>query len=274
MRPLALLLPVAALAMVAVAAIIAGALSSGGGSRLAAPATATASPTAAETPKAAVRDASVCDGLLRVPDPGQPPVFPAVYTQVHEVLGIHVVGTARISEAAFAKAADTIEMMFAHNDLEAPLAAQGAYVAIAEPGQGVLDVPEFACLGGELGTDFFTHVCGIADRADYPVVTVNELDLLGDRSGPCGGKNVLIHELGHLVQSWSLPPADYFDIRQFYQDALDAGKYRGQYAATNANEYFAEGTQAYFTTGGGQSRAWLERYDPSLFALVARTYGP
>ncbi|MEI2659871.1 MAG: hypothetical protein V9G11_07975 [Bifidobacterium adolescentis] len=47
---------------------------------------------------------------------------------------------------------------------------------------------------------------GVAHRAHYPVVTVNELDLLGSRSGPCAGLNILYHELGHLVQGWTLGP--------------------------------------------------------------------
>jgi hypothetical protein len=107
------------------------------------------------------------------------------------------------------------------------------------------------------------------------VATVNELDLLGDKRGPCAGLNVLYHEVGHLVQGWAVPPADYFDIRQFYQDALNAGKYRGQYAATNANEYFAEATQAYFLQadeGGRRDRAWLKDYDPAIFELLDQVY--
>jgi hypothetical protein len=80
------------------------------------------------------------------------------------------------------------------------------------------------------------------------------------------------------VQGWTLAPADYFDIRQLYQHAIDTGIYkRGtDYATTNANEYFAESTQAYFLSqnpNGTRDRAWLKRNDPDMYALLDSVYG-
>jgi Mlc titration factor MtfA (ptsG expression regulator) len=78
------------------------------------------------------------------------------------------------------------------------------------------------------------------------------------------------------VQGWTLGPEDYFKVRLLYQAALDAGKYQNAYASTNPNEYFAEGTQAYFLSGernGEQDRDWLREYDPELFSLLHRIYG-
>ena len=220
--------------------------------------------------------ASVCEGTLRRPDPKDPKSFPAEYIKRVEARGITVVANAKVSDEALAKARETIERMFASNDLAGVLADQGAYVIIADATQGVLDLPEFACLQGSRGDSIYDNVCGVADRADYPVATVNELDLTGNRRGPCRGLNILYHELGHLVQGWTLSPADYFDVRQLYQAALDAGKYRGEYAATNPNEYFAEATQAYFLHNearGGHDRKWLKGYDSDLYELLVRIYG-
>ena len=220
---------------------------------------------------------TVCQGVLHQAERGQPREVPAIYKQQREVLGIGVVGVESIDSRAFDVAAETIHRMFDSNpELLQPLVEQGAYVVIADTGQEVDQLPEFACLKDELGDDFFAHVCGIADHADYPVVAVNEADLTGDRRGPCHGLNVLYHELGHLVQTWSLSPPDYFEVKYLYQDALDAGKYYRQYAATNANEYFADGTQSYFLHAeptGSKDRLWLKRYDPKLYELLARIYG-
>lgn len=221
-------------------------------------------------------EASVCQGILHRPAPGEPRTFPAMYTKRAEAKGIIIVGDANVDDDALRAAQQTIEKMFAHNDLAADLAAEGAYVVIADAKQGVLDLPEFACLGEQTGSDFFTHVCGVADRADYPVVTVSELDLIGNENGPCHGLNVLYHELGHLVQGWTLAPADYFDVKIAYQAALDAGKYRREYANTNPNEYFAEATQAYFLhsdVNGAHDRAWLQKYDPDIYKLLEQIYG-
>ena len=278
MRFLAFLLPVFAVLAVAMVAVVAWAAT---GDHAVPSLPASADDVATEAPTAAVQSRvqpgqSVCQSFTTRPAPGTARTFPEIYTRRETTLGITVVGSAAISERAFTSAKATIERMFGGNDLAKPLAEQGAYVIIAEPGQGVLDLPEFACLEKDFGSEFFTHVCGIADRADYPVATVNELDLIGQRTGPCSGLNILFHELGHLVQSWSLPPPDYFDVKSFYQEALTAGKYRDLYAATNPNEYFAEGTQAYFLSTdprGRQDRAWLRRYDPKLYTLLAALYG-
>jgi hypothetical protein len=221
-------------------------------------------------------DASVCQGLLKPPAPGQPREFPAEYTQVREAAGVAIVGNAGVDSEAFDVAVETLERMFAANDLATPLAERGAYVVIAESGQGILELPEFGCLEEELGEDFFTHVCGIADRADYPVATVNEDDLLGRSRGPCSGLNILYHEVGHLVQNWSISPDDHFGIRSLYQASMSAGRYEGEYASSNYHEYFAEGTQAYFDhtdLQGRRDREWLRGYDPELFALLERVFG-
>jgi hypothetical protein len=221
-------------------------------------------------------ESNVCQGILHRPDPGAARVFPAEYTQRRESNGIIIVGNGAVDPKAMDAAAATVERLFENNDLETPLAAEGAYVIVAAKNQGVLDLPEFKCIDNSANQDFFSHVCGVADRADYPVVTVGEEDLLGDRSGPCAGLNILFHELGHLVQGWTLGPADYIDIKLLYQDALDAGKYARDYASTNSDEYFAEATQAYFLSSdvaGRHDRAWLETYDPQIYALVSRVYG-
>ncbi len=234
---------------------------------------------AVETPKSSPRlapESNVCQGILHVPDPGSPRIFATEYTQIRQAAGLSIVANANVDPAALDEAVTTVERVFRDNDLEDALAADGAYVIVADRDQGVLDLPEFRCLDSSSNQSFFSHVCGVADRADYPVVTVNELDLLGDRDGPCEGLNILYHELGHLVQGWTLNPADYFDIRQYYQDSISAGRYRNDYANTNANEYFAEATQAYFLSADlahDRDRDWLERYDPQIFKLLQTIYG-
>lgn len=216
--------------------------------------------------------ASVCQGVVHRPDPDQPRTFPEVYTQQATAEGITVVAPAGVNRRAIDVALDTIETVFANNDLEDALAAEGAYVVIAPAGEGVLDLPEFACLNQGGSGAILDQVCGVADHADYPVATVNELDLLGRRDGPCGGLNILYHELGHLVQNFAIGPQDYYDSRILYQEALNAGKYVNQYAARNPHEYFAEGTQSYFLRGDQGDRAWLREYDPGIYDLLDRVY--
>ncbi len=267
------LIPLLALATVATVAIVVLGDSGIGSSRPG------AGPQAEEARAGAPRlapESNVCQGILHVPEPGTPRTFAPEYTQVRQPTGFTIVANANVDPAALDEAEATIARLFENNDLEANLMADGAYVIVADRDQGVLDLPEFRCLDSQSNQAFFSHVCGVADRADYPVVTVNELDLLGDHDGPCEGLNILYHELGHLVQGWALNPADYFDIRQFYQDAISSGNYRGDYATTNANEYFAEATQAYFLSAdlrGRRDREWLAKHDPQIYELLASIYG-
>ncbi len=273
----ALLMPVAALVLVAAGAVATLAVRESGG-RSGSPAeatTPTVEPTTQPSSPALKPSGSVCEGTMSRPDPGQPRVYPAEYTKQREALGIAVVGSSQVDDRALDAAVSTIGRFFKNNGLATRLAEEGAYVVVAERGRALDELPEFACLGASARNDVH-NACGIADCADYPVVAVDELDMLGNRRGPCLGLNILFHELGHLVQGWTLAPTDYFDVRLFYQAALDAGKYKGAYAATNVNEYFAEATQAYFLyaePGGAHDRNWLRQYDPDLYELLARTYG-
>jgi hypothetical protein len=218
----------------------------------------------------------VCSPTFDVAGSASERVFDSFYTTQRDVLGITIVAGPEVESAAIDVAEVTIRRMFEGNDREDALVAAGAYIVVAEPDQGVLDLPEFSCLEDELGTRFFTHVCGIADRAENPVATVNALDLLGSRRGPCDGVNILYHEIGHLVHGWSVDPPDYIETRWLYDAAMKAGIYDGLYASTNFREYFAEGTQAYFDAQdreGTRNRTWLEHHDPELYELLRRVYG-
>ncbi len=270
-----LLLPVFAILLVGAAALVVFTFGDRGGDGRDESAAATSSSGDTSARPQLEPQGSVCEGLARRPDPSEPRRFAAQYMKQREVLGIAIAGGEGVSDAAFDEAEKTVLRVFQDNDLEAPLVAEGAYIIILESGQKVVDLPEFACLSGTATEEILDHACGVADRADYPLATVNELDLTGSRKGPCGGLNILYHELGHLVQGWTLDHADYIEVRVLYQQALNAGKYSRAYAATNPNEYFAEATQAYFLhqDSGNRDRQWLREYDPDLYAILARVYG-
>lgn len=217
----------------------------------------------------------ICQGTVSRPAPDEPIRFAEVYTQEREVKGIHIVAVEDVDGEALDIAVATIDEMLA-DDLATVLTAEDAYVVVMSAEQHVLDLPEFSCRAGTMEASLYADVCGVADRADYPLVTVSELDLLGRLRGPCGGLNILYHELGHLVQGWAIGPADYVEIRVLFQKARESGDYEGQYAMRNKNEYFAEATQAYFLStdrAGKRDRDWLRSADPEMFDLLRRLYG-
>lgn len=93
----------------------------------------------------------------------------------------------------------------------------------------------------------------------------------------------VLHELAHAYHDQVLG-FDQPEITAAYQHAVDAklydavqrsnGKIERAYALTNAKEYFAETTEAFF----GQNdffpfnRAELQRHDPQMFRLLARLW--
>ena len=75
-------------------------------------------------------------------------------------------------------------------------------------------------------------------------------------------------------------PALFEAVQSAYKAAMAAGKYKGHYATTNANEYWAEGTQWWFwsnyeeTFDGRrlQTPDDLKAYDPVLYELLGKVY--
>ena len=113
MRILAFLLPLVALLALGVAGGVAWFVAGGegdGAQHAAASPEATPSPTLApETARPRLKPGqTVCQGVLHVPEKGQPRVFPDVYSHVEDVRGIAVVGSEAVPQAAFDEARHTI----------------------------------------------------------------------------------------------------------------------------------------------------------------------
>src|SRR4029078_3508824 len=86
------------------------------------------------------------------------------------------------------------------------------------------------------------------------------------------GENIFVHECGHTIKKWGLEPTDASfagRVRAAYEAAMAGGLYRGVYASTNAEEYWAEGVQAYFAVS---AKAQLLAEDPALFGILASVF--
>ncbi len=105
------------------------------------------------------------------------------------------------------------------------------------------------------------------------------------------GEHILIHEFSHSIQGAvrRVDPALEAELEAAFQEATEKKLYinaRGvrHYAVNTLAEYWAEGTQWWFwnnypevfLTNGVQVSVWtpeeLERYDPKLFAVLAKVY--
>lgn len=108
----------------------------------------------------------------------------------------------------------------------------------------------------------------------------NLLNLKGDRYR---NENILIHEFAHAIHEHGLRALDpQFDgrLRAAFARAKDKGLWKDTYAATNANEYWAEGVQDYFDCNappGGvhneiNTRTELAGYDADLVELIDQVF--
>lgn len=96
---------------------------------------------------------------------------------------------------------------------------------------------------------------------------------------------VVLHELAHAYHDQVLGFDDP-EIKRAYRAARDSGRYdsvldhRGEtvrhYGMTNAKEYFAESTEAWFGVNDFYPfvRAELKQFDPEMYALLRKIWGP
>jgi hypothetical protein len=125
---------------------------------------------------------------------------------------------------------------------------------------------------------------GLGGTLDNPITSCGEENLLQYEGDPYAGENILLHEFSHSVHLIGMAKLDSgFDarLRHAYEAAKQNGLWEGTYAATNHEEYFAEGSQSWFNCNAPpgkehnevRTRKALREYDPTLAKLLAEVYG-
>jgi hypothetical protein len=210
------------------------------------------------------------------------------YRQMLRADGIPVLASARASEAALRAACRITRFMTSlRPDVRRKMISRGALVAVMARDERTLDVPEHADLQRVFpGTDWNTRSRGLGATVARPATSCAEENLLCDATDRYRGENILVHELAHgifhLGVTFAIPdfPAR---LEQAFRASQAAGRWAGTYAATNVDEYFAEGAQSYFDTNlhadppNGvhnhvHTREALRAYDPALYALLAEVF--
>ena len=122
------------------------------------------------------------------------------------------------------------------------------------------------------------------------VCSVGEENLLDIDTDPkFREESILVHEFGHTVKNLGLSAEAQSLVALAHRHACARGLYpphaAGEegtpcYMATNADEYWAEGTQSWFdatmrrdVNAGVNCRARLQAHDPALALLLAHAYG-
>lgn len=190
--------------------------------------------------------------------------------------GFSILGSAKVSDEALLEAHYLIDQLLGRReDILKAMIQRGCRFMVMAPTEMTTDVPEQRHLKNDPRTNWDRRARGLGGRLSS-CGEENLLNLKGDRYNR---ENILIHEFNHAIHQQGLREVDpTFDgrLRQTYQKAMAKGLWKGTYVATDHNEYWAEGAQAYFDCMrpqfGANTRAKLKEYDPDLFALVDEVY--
>jgi hypothetical protein len=219
----------------------------------------------------------------RVTKPPPDRGFSPVYVKYIEVRGFPIVASGRVSDYALFEAAFLVDRMLGDRpDLIKALAEKKVRVVVMAATERTTDVPEHSDL---MPKDYWDRRArGLGATRRRPAVSCGEENLLGFKGDPYVGENIFIHEFSHTIHEMGLRTVDpTFDdrLKAAYEAALARGLWKKTYAATNRNEYWAEGVQSWFDTNRHDDRSHnhvdtreeLEAYDPDLARLVAEVFG-
>ena len=113
------------------------------------------------------------------------------------------------------------------------------------------------------------------------LVSCGEENLLRLEKDRYRGRDICLHEFAHAVRSYGQSPKIRAQFDAQLQASLAAGRWRGAYAGSNPEEFFAELTMWYFGTHGDLAMTGpkpangpegLKHYDPEAFVLFDAFY--
>lgn len=213
-------------------------------------------------------------GDLRVSTPPRELGLDAFYAKYCSADGVPVVAAREVSDAAVRQVARVVTAMLAPMPaVREELVKQHTRFGIVGVHEQTTDMPEYRAWpasANERGR-------GYGATPGQPLVTSGEENALCFEDDRWRGESIVVHEFAHTIKNMGLDlvvPGFRVRVQKAYDAAMRAGKFRGLYAATNAEEYWAEGVQDYFEVhqrhdpNDINTRASLAAYDPTLYAII------
>ena len=227
---------------------------------------------------------------INIPEPIPPPVHvvehfgldTSFYKQWIDVEGYPVLASANTSPYAVKEAAYLIYKMVGHRpDMLRAMGENGSRFLIMAWNEMISEIPEYS----DMRVVYYWH--DIRGRGlGGSNASTSEENLLGYPNTVFPKGSILIHEFAHAVHRAGMSLVDPgFDARleSLYRAAMEKGLYDGMYAEGNRDEYWAEGTNAWFNSETPMpldapvdvedTREALKMYDPGLAALLTEIHG-
>jgi hypothetical protein len=128
----------------------------------------------------------------------------------------------------------------------------------------------------------------VGGTEQLPITACGERNLLKESDDPYQrgqgpySQDICVHELAHTIMNVGLSPADLERIKQRFEAVAQQGLWSGDYADSNAMEFWAVMSQFYFWAGPSATYSAfhhiangpqaLKKYDPQTFALLDSIY--
>ena len=218
------------------------------------------------------------------------------YKKYADAMGIPVVASEKVPDAAVLVARDIVNaMLAARPDIRKALIARRWRTGVIAEVEMTMDIPEYSRMKRPgappdepvVQADRDYHANRSRGLGGNPTTGAEE-NLLGYPGTRYWGEHIFVHEFAHAMMTGlrDADPAMHAEIRAAYDKAMAAGKYlyddgRKHYATTNANEYWAEGVQWWFFSNYGECFAGKVKvetpeefaaYDPALNELIGRVF--
>jgi len=162
------------------------------------------------------------------------------------------------------------------------MAASGVEVHIIGQHQVTSDLPEFRDLKGKPLPEYHGQTIDQRTRGmGGRLTSCGEENLLKLSNDHYFGRDILVHEFAHAIRQYGVPLSVVERFNEQYRRSLAKGLWKGAYAASNADEFFAELTMWYFGTHGdlhmtgpkpADGPEGLKHYDPEAYRLFDRFY--
>jgi hypothetical protein len=197
------------------------------------------------------------------------------YQKYLDLAGVPLLSSEKVSDKALVEAAYLIRQMLSNReDVLKEMVKNRVRFVVMAPTEMTTDVPEQRNMTPKEYWD--RRARGLGGR----ITSCGEENLLNLKGDRYRNENILIHEFSHAIHRFGLGGLDRkFDgrLRETYKAAIDQRLWNDTYAATNHEEYWAEGVQSYFDCNnppnrgvhnGVNTREKLKEYDPRLFELI------
>lgn len=203
------------------------------------------------------------------------------YTKEIDYAGIPIKAPAVVQDAALLRAQQWLATILRYAPIiAANMRDEGCELHIIGKNQGTSDLPENRHWKGrkfdkDLSMDERTRGVGGL------YASCGEENLLRLQPDRYADREICPHEFAHTLMEYGLDAPAQAAIKDQYQRALAAGRWRSAYAGTNEREYFAELSMWYFGSRGDYGKIvpeprpgakWLESYDRDGYLLLRSIY--